>query len=116
LRRLRRPTCEAAVGPLGELMRADSIMNNPTITVAARAALRGVSFAAGMASAMQVSAAAAPRYYGYSYGPEVSYNYIAFGSEPFCMSRPILSLDGYWRDRTKRRAIVIIKGGHILIR
>jgi hypothetical protein len=100
-------------------MRAGSIMNNPTIAVAARAALRGMSFAAGMASAMPVSASATPRYYGYSYGPELSYDYVAFGNsfgEPVCMSRPILSLDGYWRDRTKRRAIVIIKGGHILIR
>jgi hypothetical protein len=94
-------------------------MNNPTITAAARAALCGVSFMAGMASSMQVSALAAPRYYGYSYGPELSYDYIAYGSsfgEPFCMSRPILSLDGYWRDRTRRRAIAIVKGGHILIR
>jgi hypothetical protein len=97
-------------------------MNSAKTTVVARSALRGVIFLAGLASAMQVSASAAPRYYGYSYGPEISYDYIAapiygcsFG-EPFCMSRPILSLDGYWRDRTKRRAIAIIKGTHILIR
>jgi hypothetical protein len=96
-------------------------MNNPTIRIVAGVALRGVSFVAGMASAMQVSALAAPRYYGYSYGPEISYDYIAapiyghsFG-KPFCMSRPILSLDGCWRDRTKR-AIAIIKGTRILIR
>jgi hypothetical protein len=97
-------------------------MNNPKTTVVARAALCGVIFLAAMASAMQVSASAAPRYYGYGYGPEISYDYVAapiyacsFG-EPFCMSRPILSLDGYWRDRTKKRAIAIIKGTHIVIR
>ena len=97
-------------------------MNNPTTTVVARAALRSIGVVAGMVSGIQVNALAAPRYYGYSYGPEISYDYIAapmcgysFGN-PFCMSRPILSLDGYWRDRTKGRAIAIIKSTHILIR
>jgi hypothetical protein len=96
-------------------------MNNSRTAMIARM-LRGVIFVIGMALAMEVSASAAPRYYGYSYGPDISYDYITapiygghFG-EPFRMSRPLLSLEGFWRDGTKRRAIGIIKGRYILIR
>jgi hypothetical protein len=50
--------------------------------------------------------------YGYAYGPEIN---LAYLPAPV-LGCPILSLDGYWRDRTKRRPIAIVKGKQILIR
>jgi hypothetical protein len=62
----------------------------------------------------------------YSYGPEFNYGYFAgpifaYGSNdkvsPYRnLGCPTLCLDGYWRDKTKRRPIAIIKGNRILIR
>jgi hypothetical protein len=67
-----------------------------------------------------------PPHYGYSYGPEFNYGYFTspifgYGSDDKVrayrnLDCPILCLDGYWRDITKRRPIVIIRGNRILIR
>jgi hypothetical protein len=50
--------------------------------------------------------------YGYAYGPEINLAYLAAP----VLGCPILSFDGYWRERTKRRPIAIVKGNRILIR
>jgi len=98
-------------------------MKDPAIIVAACAAICGVCLVAGLASAMPVGALAAssgepaadvqlagwgPPFYGYSYGPQI---YFGFRY----LDRPILSLDGGWLDRTKRRSVVTIKGHRVLI-
>jgi hypothetical protein len=64
--------------------------------------------------------------YGYSYGPEFNYDYFAgsiFGDGsndkvyPYRnLGCPTLCLGGYWRDKTRRRPIAIIRGNQILIR
>jgi hypothetical protein len=64
--------------------------------------------------------------YGYSYGPEFNYGYFAgpifgrsFGDKAYPyrnLGCPVLCIDGYWQDTTRRRPIAIIRGNRILIR
>jgi hypothetical protein len=98
-------------------------MKDPATIVITCVALCGVCLVPGRASAMPVSALAVlsgepavdvqpvgwgPPFYGYSYGPQI---YFGFRY----LDRPILSLDGGWLDRTKRRSVVTIKDHRVLI-
>lgn len=125
--------------------RAAGGMNKSTITVVVCVALLRIGLGAGPASAMPVSTLAAMSgelsadvqrvgsdcgsyrcgrqsnsyvggysvpTYGYTYGPDIN---LAYFAAPV-LGCPILSLDGYWKNRTKRRPITIVKRNQILIR
>jgi hypothetical protein len=106
-----------------EKMERPAVMKDPAIIVVTCAALCGVGLVAEPAPAMPVSALAAlsgepaadvqpagwgPPFYGYSYGPQI---YFGFRD----LDRPILSLDGGWLDRMKRKSLVTIKSHRVLI-
>jgi hypothetical protein len=124
--------------------RAATTMNKPTITAVVCVVLLRIGLGAGPTSAMPVGALAAMSgefsadvqrvgsdcgsygcgqsnshssdysvpTYGYTYGPAIDLAYFAAPA----LGCPVLSLDGYWKDRTKRRAIAVVKKNQILIR